>query len=491
MTDYDRLVAFCRDTIAIGQASTLMHWDQETMMPKSAAEQRATCIGALQSVIHERQKAPLIGELLARIQPSSLDETQQAQLHQIRRSYDRAVRVPDELGRQLAETTSRAYGIWSEARRNNDPKLFLPILEEIVTLKREEGHCLANGCKPYEALLDEFEEGLTCETLDGIFDPLRESLVALRRKALSGQQLKTRLEMRFDKDLQLDLARRLAEAFGYSLETGRLDLVEHPFCVGTAADIRITTRVDEADPFNCLYSTVHETGHAVYEANIDRKHALTPIGQGASMGVHESQSRLFENQLARSREFCVWLFGAMKDRFGDFGIATSDELYAHVNMVGPGFIRTEADEVQYNLHVMLRYALEQDLINGQLEARDLESAWNERFAKDFGFEVNRPSNGFLQDVHWAAGYFGYFPTYTLGNIYAGCLYAEMRLQLPELDESLRLGDPSPAVNWLRESLQQFGSLRQPLDTIARATGAEVSAAPLVAYLEEKYGELCS
>ncbi len=489
MTEFGKLMSYCRDTIALGQACSLMHWDQETMMPKPAGEQRATCLGAVQSIIHERQKAPQIGELLVRIPASSLDETERAQLHQIRRSYDRALRVPESLSRALAEQTSRALPRWAEARQKDEPAILLPILEDIVRLKREESQCLSDGAEPYDTLLDEFEEGLTGSYLDSIFEPLRGSLVSLRQRIVGSGRPQSRLGLQFDGDRQMKLARRLAETFGYSLESGRLDLVEHPFCIGTAADVRITTRIDKTDPFNCLYSTIHEVGHAVYETNIDRRYSLTPIGQGASMGVHESQSRICENQLGRSRAFCHWLFEVMVDEFGNIGLGSAEDLYFHVNQVRDGYIRTEADEVQYNLHVMLRFDLERDLVNGQLEVRDLETAWNDRFAADFGFSVDRPSHGFLQDVHWPAGLFGYFPTYSLGNIYAGCLYKAMRQQLPTLDESLRNGDPSPAMTWLRQELQQHGSLNRPLATISAAAGEDVTVTPLIRYLDDKFDQI--
>jgi carboxypeptidase Taq len=250
--------------------------------------------------------------------------------------------------------------------------------------------------------------------------------------------------------------------------------------------VRITTRTNPADPFNCLYSTIHEVGHATYEQGVDGAYFLTPLGQGASMGVHESQSRIYENQLGRSRAFTGWLYGRMRDVFGDFGIADEEAFYRAVNRVGQGFIRTESDEVQYNLHVLLRFDLEQALMRGDLQVGDLEAAWNDRFLHDFGFAVDRPSNGLLQDVHWSVGLFGYFPTYSLGNLYAGCLHVALRRDLPDLDASLARGDASPATGWLRDRLQRHGGLREPRATIAHATGAEPSEGPLLDYLETKF-----
>ena len=254
--------------------------------------------------------------------------------------------------------------------------------------------------------------------------------------------------------------------------------------------MRITTRIAAHDPFHCLYSTIHETGHACYEQAIDPGYALTPLGQGVSMGVHESQSRLYENQLGRSRPFCHWLHGQMRDAFGDFGVDKPDEFYAAVNRLHKGFIRTESDEVQYNLHIMLRFDLERALIAGDLAVGDLEAAWNDRFARDFGYPVTRASDGCLQDVHWSVGLFGYFPTYTLGNIYAGCLHEAMRAAIPDLDAHLARGDPGPATRWLRDAVQRHGGLYEPRELIARACGHAPDEGALMSYLSTKFGAFC-
>jgi carboxypeptidase Taq len=287
----------------------------------------------------------------------------------------------------------------------------------------------------------------------------------------------------------LALSSKLAEVFGYDLSRGRIDKAVHPFSSGSGTDVRITTRTSPRDPFNCFYSTIHEVGHACYEQGIDARFALTPLGSGVSMGVHESQSRIYENQLGRSRAFTGWLYGEMRDQFGDFGVANEDAFYATVNRVGSGYIRTEADEIHYNLHVMLRFDLERQLVAGDLEVADLEEAWNARFAQDFGVEVDKASNGVLQDVHWSFGLFGYFPTYSLGNVYAGCLYEALRKAVPSLDADLARGDTSAATTWLGETLQRFGGLREPRATIEHACGHAPSEAPLLDYLEEKFSGL--
>jgi carboxypeptidase Taq len=263
----------------------------------------------------------------------------------------------------------------------------------------------------------------------------------------------------------------------------------HPFSSGSGLDVRITTRTSETDPFNCFYSTIHEVGHAAYEQGIDPAYLLTPLGQGVSMGVHESQSRIYENQIGRGRPFTGWLFTQMQEAFGDFGIKDAETFYKVVNRVSDGYIRTEADELQYNLHVLLRFDLERALVSHDLQVADLEAAWNDRFEADFGFAVDRPSHGVLQDVHWAVGLLGYFPTYSLGNVYAGCLNEAMHAALPDLDADLAGGDTSAATGWLRANLQTHGGLYEPREVIERASGQVPTERPLLAYLRTKFSDL--
>jgi carboxypeptidase Taq len=287
----------------------------------------------------------------------------------------------------------------------------------------------------------------------------------------------------------MKLTRTLATTFGYDMTMGRVDKAVHPFSSGSGLDVRITTRTNEVDPFNCFYSTIHEVGHACYEQGINKEYLLTPLGGGVSMGVHESQSRIYENQLGRSRAFSGWLYGQMRDAFGDFGVPDEDTFYRIVNRVSDGYIRTEADELQYNLHVLLRFDLERALMAGDLLVGDLEAAWNDRFKADFGYAVDRPSNGVLQDVHWSVGLFGYFPTYSLGNVYAGCLNTALRRDVPNLDVQLAKGDTVAATGWLREKVQRHGGLYNPREVITQATGAEPSEIPLLSYLTEKFSAL--
>ncbi|SFA79441.1 carboxypeptidase Taq [Poseidonocella pacifica] len=485
---YEDLLGFVRETEALSQVAGRLSWDQETVMPRGAADQRAEESAALSHVLHQRRTDARLEDWLAQIDDAALDPMGQAVMRHVRRDFDRTRKLPPKLASDLARLTSRAQGIWAEARAAGDFAAFAPTLAEVVRLKREEGAALSAGGDVYDALLADYEPGTTAAELDAMFGALRPRLVALREAVLDRPD-PGGVSGTFDETAQLAMSTKVAEIFGYDFTRGRIDKAVHPFSSGSGADVRITTRTAADDPFNCLYSTIHEVGHATYEQGIDDAYALTPLGQGVSMGVHESQSRIYENQLGRSRAFTGWLYGQMRDAYGDFGVADEEAFFAAVNRVQNGFIRTEADEVQYNLHVLLRFDLERALISGDLEVADLEAAWNERFEKDFGFAVDRPANGVLQDVHWSVGLFGYFPTYTLGNVYAGCLYGGLRDAVPDLDDRLARGDLSAATGWLRENLQRHGGLRPPRETIELACGMVPSEGPLLDYLEEKFGAL--
>lgn len=488
MTTFDELMTFQRETEALAQIAGRLSWDQETVMPKGAAEQRGEEMAAIEAVLHARRTDPRIGDWLASAAPEGRAES--AQIREIQRSYARNTKVPARLAAEIARETSLAHGVWAEARAKEDWNSFEPVLARIVALRRDEGAALAGpGGDAYDALLADHEPGTTAADIAALFGELRPGLVSLRERILGSERATQALDHAFDAEGQMRLSAELADAFGYDRNHGRIDRAVHPFSSGSGLDVRITTRTDPRDPFNCIYSTIHEVGHATYEQAVDRDYLLTPIGRGASMGVHESQSRIYENQLGRSEAFTGFLFNRMRAVFGEFGVADARAFYAAANRVHQGYIRTEADEVQYNLHIMLRFDLERALIAGDLAVQDLPGAWNERFERDFGVQVDRPSHGVLQDVHWSAGLVGYFPTYTLGNVYAGCLHEALREAVPDLDAQLAEGHLAGATGWLRDALQRHGALYLPREAIARASGREPGAGPLLAYLETKFGDL--
>ena len=485
-TAFTELMAYQRQTEALAGVAGRLGWDQETMMPRGAAEQRGEEMAAMEGVLHARRTDARVGDWLEAADPA--DAVGQRAVQLIRRSYDRAGKVPNGLAQEIARVTSMAQGIWAEARAQDRVADFLPTLGHVIRLKREEAACLAQGGDLYDALIDDYEPGASAASLAGMFDRMRPRLVALRAAVLE-KAPPVGVQGHFPEAGQLALAREVATAYGYDWSRGRIDLAVHPFSSGGGNDSRITTRVVESDPFNCIYSTIHEVGHASYELNIDQGYLLTPLGAGVSMGVHESQSRIYENQIGRGPGFTRWLYGRMVAAFGDIGVSGAEGFYRSVNRVHSGYIRTEADEVHYNLHIMMRFDLERAFVRGDLAVGDIEAAWNDRFAADFGVAVDRPRHGMLQDVHWSVGLYGYFPTYTLGNVYAGCLYRALTFGVPGLEAQLAAGDTSAAVGWLRSNLQQQGGLRPPRATIAAACGFEPSEEPLLDYLDAKFGAL--
>lgn len=487
---YDAFLDHVKEIRALSEVAGLMSWDQEVMMPPAGAAARAEQMAALEAVTHERGTAPKLGELLIRLENTDLDPVAARNVELARRDFDRAVKVPGKLASDLARATSRAHVVWAKAREANSFADFAPELEHIIALKREEADRIkAVGQTRYDALLNDFEPGMTVDVLQPLLEGMRPRLSALREAIAESGIEQPSLRGDFDVDAQLTLARKVADLLNYDWQAGRLDLSVHPFSCGTGGDVRITTRLDPANPLDCLYSTVHELGHALYEQGIPTEHATMPVGHHVSMGVHESQSRLWENQIGRGEAFCRWLHPHLTDTFAGSGVDNARTLYRAVNHVETGFIRTEADEVHYNLHILLRFELERELIAGELDVSDLEAEWNRRFKRDFGIAVPDAKRGVLQDVHWAAGLFGYFPTYALGNIYAAQLNNAMRAELGDVDTAAANGETAKVLCWLRTNVHEKGSLLPPEKVVEEAVGAPVSADPLLDYLEAKFRAL--
>ncbi|MEM9249140.1 MAG: carboxypeptidase M32 [Pseudomonadota bacterium] len=486
-SSFSELMAFERRTRALAAVAGRTGWDQETMMPRHAAPQRAEEMAALEAVLHARRTDPRIGDWLEAAEPKG--DVEVAQLRHLKRDYARNVKVPADLAEEIARQTSLAQGIWADARAARDFNAFAPSLDTVLGLRRQEADALSGGEDRYDALLQDYEPGMRATDLDTMFGALRPRLVDLRARILASGRTAPRLQGPFDEAVQMALTTRIAEVFGYDFDHGRIDKAVHPFSSGSGLDVRITTRTDPDEPLGSIYSTIHEVGHAAYEQGIDAAYLLTPLGQGVSMGVHESQSRIYENQLGRSAAFTGWLYGEMRAQFGDMGVGSAEAFTRAVNAVETGYIRTEADEVHYNLHVLLRFDLERALISGDLQVGDLEAAWNDRFVEDFGLKVDHAANGVLQDVHWSVGLFGYFPTYTLGNVYAGCLFEALKTAVPDWETHLAAGHAASVTAWLRNALQRHGGLRPPRETIEAATGAPVGEGPLLDYLDAKCGAL--
>ncbi len=487
---YENLLAYVKKTTALDQVSGLLGWDQETQMPVKGGVQRAEHMGAMESVLHARRTDKRIPEWIAAIDQSGLNAVEKRNVAEAQKDYDNAAKIPSDLAEALARLSAQSQGIWAKARKAGDFKEFAPTLAKMIDLKREEAAARQTGnASLYDALMDDYEPGMASGDMADLLAKLRVGLTDLRSRIAASGRPEIKLHGDFNEALQMEFARTLPQMFNYDWDAGRMDIAVHPFCSGNGGDSRITTRVSVNNPFDCIYSVIHEVGHAVYEQNITDADTLAPAHKYASMGVHESQSRMFENQIGRSRAFCGYLFPKMQAAFGDIGVDNPDDFYAAVNNVHSGYIRTESDEIHYNLHVMMRFDLERALISGDLSVNDLEAAWNDRFKADFGVEVDTPANGVLQDVHWSVGLFGYFPTYSLGNIFAAELFAKMQDTIPDLNGKIAAGALDDPINWLHKNVHTHGRVLPPAELIATATGHATSETALLTYLNTKFGDL--
>ena len=490
---YERLIEHSKAVATLGSSAAVLGWDQETTLPPGGVEHRARQLAQLAELCHEWSTRPAVGEWLSACEADAeLDpDAAQPNVRELRREYDRATKLPKDLVAALAETTSLAQHAWAEARRASDFAAFEPWLTKVVGLVRRKAECLGHGDggEPWDALADGFEPGLTGQQVEVLFAPLRQRLRALL-DALLGASDPPGTEFAREVlpiDAQERFVRRVVAAIGFDFERGRLDRSTHPFTIGIHPhDVRITTRFADDNLLDALGSTLHEGGHALYEQGLRAEHFGTPLGATVSLGIHESQSRLWENHVGRSAPFWRWCHPLLGEFFGDsLARYDADAVFRAANRVEPSLIRVEADEVTYDLHVMLRTDLERALLRGDLAPADVPAAWNEGFRALLGTEVPDDRRGCLQDVHWSCGLIGYFPTYTLGNLYAAQLWEAATRDLPDLDGQIALGEFGPLREWLRTSVHAHGQRWSAADLCVRATGAPLSAEPYLHALESK------
>ena len=491
MRAYDHLAAAHRDLHQLRAITDHLHWDQATYLPAGGQGQRAAQLATLAALVHRQATRAELGGWLDRAADEALDPLERRNLALMRRDYRRRTAIPESLARETARVSAEAWAAWKAAREADDFTAFARHLERVLAVARERGALLADGGSPYEALLDEYEPGLTEASLERLFTPLREGLAALVARIRESHVRRDGACMQgeFPVPAQQRLAVGLVAAMGFDTRRGRIDTTVHPFCSGTVGDVRLTTRYNVADVREGIGSIVHETGHGLYEQGLDPALADQPVGGSLSMGIHESQSRLWENQVARSRAGAAWLLGHLREAFPDrFRGVVAEEIYQAMNVVAPGLIRTEADEVHYNLHILLRWEIERGLIAGEIPVAELPELWRERMRAWLGIDVPNDRDGCLQDVHWSSD-FGYFPTYTLGNLYAAQLYATVRREISDLDQRVAVGDLLPLRDWLRDRVHRHGSRLTQEELINEVTGAPLSEGPLLDYLNEKFGEL--
>ena len=492
---YEALMVQMRELDVIGQISGLLGWDQEVMMPPKAAAMRAEQLAWLSKEGHTRMTAPEVGELISAAESEvNGSEVEQGNIRIIRDSYDKATKKPTEFVEEKARHTSKSIVSWTEAREKNDFSIFRDDLAKMIDMSRQLAGYLGYEDNPYDALLDLYESGLCVAKLDPLFAGLRESSVPLI-KAVSELENKPDCSWvhkhPWPKASQEALSQAISEAIGFDFQAGRRDESTHPFCGGSNPDdVRWTTRYDEKEPYGAIYGTMHETGHALYEQGRPRDLDFQPVGEANGLGVHESQSRLWENQVGRSLAFCEWSFPMWQEHFpANFEGVTPEMLWQAVNQVEASLIRVEADEATYNLHIMIRYEIEKKLINGELEVDDLPDAWDDMYEEFLGIRSPTRTEGVLQDIHWSFGAFGYFPTYTLGNLYSAQLLQAAEKDIGSIDEQVRRGDFTPLLDWMRKHVHARGSILEPSDHIEEATGEQPKPDAFVAYLADKINAL--
>jgi carboxypeptidase Taq len=495
LSPYHQLEQEFRRLHAFRGAASILRWDAAVMMPRGSADLRGEQLAALETECHALVTSPRVSRLLDRADANAqgLEEWQLANLREMRREREHAIATPQGLVSRLAKATARAEIKWIEARQKSDFSLFAPHLEEVVGLLRDKAALLGKALEldPYDALADEFSPGLRSAEIDAIFTTLGRRLPGLIHEVIDLQAAKPPLEItgRFSVSKQRQLATELMKALGFPFDKGRLDESEHPFTGGLPGDIRITTRFNPNDPLSGLMGILHETGHAMYDVGLPEAWRGQPVGRDRGMAMQESQSLLLEMLICRNRPFLRYLQPLLEKSFGVSGPEWEVEnLYRLLIRVRRSLIRVDADEVTYPVHIMLRYELENEILDGQLEVKDLPEAWNSRVEDRLGVRPKNDAEGCLQDVHWAVGSFGYFPSYAIGAVIAGQLYEALRSDRPALDEEIAAGQFSGLFEWLRQNVHRFGASLSAPELIRNATGKPLSAAAWLRYVEGKYLE---
>jgi len=487
---YNTYTTTLRKAADINYAAALLSWDQETYMPPKGADWRGQQLATLASMAHELVTSPELGVVLASLAAAEgLSETEHWNVVRSSDDYEKNKKLSPEFVEELSRHTSDSFNAWIEARRENDFSIFAPALEKMIGLKRRQAGYYGYEQHPYDALLDEYEKGATVAMLDKVFDGVRRDMPPLLASILAGPQVSNDIfHQDFAKQTQWDFGVDVLKHMGFDFEAGRQDYSEHPFTTSFApTDVRITTRVDERNFASMLWSCIHEGGHGLYEQGLPAEQYGLPLGSAASLGIHESQSRFWENCIGRGKDFWSHFYPILQGRFPDqWRGADLDTFLKAVNLVTPSLIRTEADEVTYHFHVLIRYELEKGLIEGSINTAGIRDAWNGLYQKYLGITPPDDKTGILQDVHWSHGLFGYFPTYTLGSFYAAQFYKQALQDMPELREHVRSGDFKALLQWLREHVHKHGRRYTSEELCERITGEGLNPAYFVHYVMDKF-----
>jgi len=489
--NYKRLTELQREISIINSIEALVEWDQRCYLPSGGTEHRAAMSSYLAVQRHAKATDSKIGELLASLEASGVgkgDNPEDVNVREWRRDYDNRVKLPADFVEELSTTTSLAQDAWVGARKESNFAAFLPWLEKIVALKKREADYLGWTGECYNALLDQYEPGAKADDVAATLGGLRDQLVPLLQ-AIKGSGKKpdvSILHRDYPEEAQERFAKRVAEAIGYDFKRGRLDLTTHPFCTSIGPnDVRITTRYIRNHVNAAFFGVMHEAGHGLYEQNLSAEHSYTPMAEAVSLGIHESQSRMWENIVGRSLPFWRFWYPEAQKEFTALADVKMEDFAFAINAVEPSFIRVEADEMTYNLHILLRFELERALMREELKPSDIPGAWKEKFRAYFGMTPPDDAQGCLQDIHWSAGYIGYFPTYSLGNLNAAQLFEKAKEDIGNVEEMFGRGEYQPLLDWLRKNVHSHGRRYKSAELVKVVTGKPLSSKPLIDYLKRK------
>ena len=484
---------------ALGEAAAVLGWDQQTYMPPGGAPARASQLTALSRVVHQKMTGDETARLLDRAERDSADNDpdsdEAAYVRVARRDFDLATRVPEALVAELTRVTTLAHEAWAGAREASDWQAFAPWLEQILDLTRQQADHLGHGGERYDALLDQYEPGMTTAQVRAMFEAIKpDSVVLVQAIAAQGPDAvdDSILFRDFDEEKQRRFGEAVVKQLGFDWQRGRQDRAVHPFCTSFGRDdVRITTRFDRNFLPMALFGSIHETGHALYEQGFAERYAGNFLGDAASLGFHESQSRLWENLVGRSRPFWERFYPDLREAFPEaLGDVDLPAFYRAINKVEPSLIRVEADEVTYNLHILLRFEMEQALLSGEVSVADAPAAWNAKTEQYLGLTPPDDAQGILQDVHWSSGSLGYFPTYSVGNLLSVQIYDRAESDLGgRLSDQIAAGEFAPLLGWLRENVHQWGRKYRPAELVQRITGGPLDPAPYLKYLKTKFGAI--
>lgn len=484
---------YVRKISAYNETLGLIYWDLRTGAPKNGVEQRAEVIGMLSSEVFKMSVSEEMAAYIANLSKAKLGEIARKVLEDCRKNYEHNKKIPEEEYKKFVILQSKAESVWEEAREKADFGMLRPYLEQLVEMTKRFTTYWGYEGNPYNALLDLYEPGITVEILDQVFGKLRNEIVPLLKKIKSSSERPETdfLFKTFKKERQRQFGIEILSQMGYNFESGRLDETVHPFATGlNPGDVRVTTRYDENDFRTAIFGTIHEGGHALYEQNISKNLVGTPLCSGTSMGIHESQSLFYENFMGRSLDFWKHNYSRLKEHSdGQFDGVGVEDFYRAINESKPSLIRIEADELTYPLHIMIRYEIEKGLFNDEIQVKDLPEIWNSLYEEYLGIRPENDAEGVLQDVHWAGGSFGYFPSYALGLIYAAQFKNKMLEQLPDFNRLLEEGDLLPIKEWLSQNIHQYGKLKKPLEILHAVTGEGLNPTYLIDYLDQKYGDI--